>query len=151
MQTCRPWCRHFLTNFLNLSRAAPTVSFTSCLNVTILLLYWAFLFGEKYFVIRNFWANSSHVVIEYGGNESSHASMLPYKEKGNSFNLSVSLDTPIILKELQIRRRSFKCLCGSSLGSLENYPTVWNIWNIMGFNSKCVASTVGSLMPGLKF
>ncbi|KAI3810403.1 hypothetical protein L1987_20015 [Smallanthus sonchifolius] len=89
-------------------------SFSGSLALTKLIESSVFDSGK--YSNRNFWARSSHVVIDPVGREFSHALALSLKEKGNIWRRIASFDTPFSLKVSQISRKFAMWECGSSSG-----------------------------------
>ena len=91
--------------------------------------------GGKY-LFKNISVKSSHVVIEFGGNELSQLFALSLKENGNNLNLMASSEIPLCLNVSQSSRNCTKCSFGSSEGKPENWSKFWMIWMKAGLISK---------------
>ena len=147
MQCGIPWWGQFHNNYLYLSHASYNDSSSIFWKVVISFLNLAFLLGGKY-LTKNLSANSCHGDMKLGGNEFSHARAWSRNKYRNNFNLSASSVTLAILNESLTSINNQSWGCESSMGIPLNWPTVWSIWNITGFNSNWVASISGLLIPG---
>lgn len=103
---------------------------------------WTILEVQKYFKMSLF-VISSQVVIEFYHKELNHSLTIASRENGNSLSLIASFETLCGLYEFQIATKLSKYIFGSTPGSLLNWFTNCNIWNMVGFNLKLYAMISG--------
>lgn len=130
--------------FLNLSHSSYSDSLSFWRKLVIWFLSWTVLLWGNYFD-KNACDNCSHVVIESGGSEWSHARALSLIEKGNNLSLKASLETPFIFIVSQYSNKIIKCIFKSSSGDTSNW-FCWIIKNMDGLISKLLVSIDGWAM-----
>jgi len=79
----------------------------------------AVLLGGKN-LARKAFVSSSHVEIDPGGSECSHALALSLSENGNRRRRMASVDAPFIFSVSQTPRKTERCRLGSSISEPPN-------------------------------
>jgi len=88
---------------------------------------------------------SSHVVINPGSSECSHALALSLSENGNRHRRMASVEAPLIFRVSDTSKNTKRCKFGSSIGE----PPNWDFRTMQmsaGFSSKLLATTGGIVM-----
>jgi len=94
--------------------------------------------------------SSSHVEIDPGGSECSHALTLSLSENENRRRWMASVDAPLILSVSHTSKNIERCRLGSSIGEPPNCDC-WTMEINVGLSSKLWAATGGIVMPGFDY
>ena len=133
---------HSLSKSLNRSHTSYKDSSSLWVKDVIWFLKLAVLLGGINLAMKAF-VTSSHVEIDPGGSECSHALALSLNENRNRRRRITSVDAPLIFSVSQTSKNTERCRLGSSIGE----PPNWDCWTIeisAGLSLKLLGELAGS-------